>query len=172
MFRLFFRTIIMVLLVILFFYLWKNPEIVGKWLGKDQITQESANKAVNEIYSMIEELDLSPENVQDGDFTWKVVEEGGREEVEDVIVKGKSIRLFNISDDLNSKIRDYFEKYGFVSDAYNIASGTVSGIVGFIKGDTVCVVQSNVSDYDPNMEIGDLNESKSDVTIECGELEK
>lgn len=161
----------MVLLVVLFFYLWKNPQIVGKWLKKDQITQESATKVVNEIYNMVGELDLSPENVQDDEFTWKTIE-GEREEVEDIIVKGKSIRLFNISDDLNTNIQKYFEKYGYVVDAYNMASGTITGIIGFIKGDTVCVVKSSASDYDPDTGLEGLSSGESDVTVECGELEK
>jgi len=39
------------------------------------------------VYDIVEELNLSPENVQDDEFAWKVVEKE-RNEVENVVIEG------------------------------------------------------------------------------------
>lgn len=148
MFKLIFRTFIMIILVILFFYLWKNPHVVKSWMEKGSINPQGAERRVNEVYNMVEELDLSPENVQDDDFTWGVIEQE-RQVAENtaIEVQSKSIRLFDETSDLRNKVEEYFEKYGFITEVYN-------NVKGFIKGDTVCIVE----------------EQASDVTVECGEL--
>ena len=149
MFKLIFRTFIMIALVVLFFYLWKNPHILKAWMDKGSINPQGAQRRVNEVYNIVEELDLSPENVQDDDFTWGVIEQE-RQVADDtaVEVKAKSIRLFDETSELRYKIEEYFEKYGFISKVYN-------DVRGFIKGDTVCIVE----------------EQETDVTVECGELD-
>ncbi|MFC1625251.1 hypothetical protein ACFL15_02675 [Patescibacteria group bacterium] len=149
MFKMIIRTIIMILFVILFFYLWKNPQIFKSILGKDSINSQEAERRVNELYNVIEELDLSPENVQDDEFMWGVIEQE-RQVVEDAVVEveAKSIRFFDETNELRTKVEEYFEKYGFIIGWYN-------DVKGFIKDDTVCIVE----------------EEKEDVTVECGELD-
>jgi hypothetical protein len=149
MFKMIIRTIVMVLLVILFFYLWKNPQIFKNILDKYKINPESAKQGVNEVYNVVEELDLSPENVQDDEFVWGVIEQE-REFAEGTAqeVQAKSIRLFDEDSELRRKIEDYFENSGFISKVQN-------GIKGFRKDDIICIVE----------------EEDTDVTVECGELD-
>lgn len=149
MFKFVFRTLVMIALVILFFYLWKNPHILKGWMDKGSINPQGAERRINEVYNIVEELDLSPENVQDDDFTWGVIEQE-RQFAENtaVEVQAKSIRLFDETSELRYKIEEYFEKYGFIAKVYN-------DVRGFIKGDTVCIVE----------------EQETDVTVECGELD-
>jgi hypothetical protein len=149
MFRMLIRSIVMILLVILFFYLWRNPHTLKNWIDKAQINPQGAERRINEIYGVVEELNLSPENVQDDVFVWSVLEQE-RQFAEDtaVEVKAKSIRLFDDTNELRTKIEEYFEKYGFIAKAYK-------DVKGFIKDDTVCIVE----------------EEESGVTVECGELD-
>lgn len=46
-------------------------------------------------------------------------------------IKGKGFEVFRISDEQFISIRDFFADKGFEADMYNIAAGTVSGMVGY-----------------------------------------
>lgn len=160
--------IIIILIIIL---------VVGGWwfLTKHK---PPAVEEKDEIISLLTELKnqtkINFSDIKDVEFEW-MLEQGSQ------IIQGKGIEATRISDDEFSAIRDFFADKDFEADFYNIAAGTISGVVGYKlastgeaggKGSIVCHYIGGVTGYkEAEGEWIPPEPDLKDVEVRCGKTE-
>jgi len=127
-----------------------------------------------EIFSLLTELKDSTKikfsGIQDAEFKWivridpKIAEE---------TVAGKGFDVERISSEQFDSIHPFFIDNGFETDVYNFADGTISGLKGYKKDNTACVVAGGLTGYkEAEGQWIPPESDKWDVTVKCGKLEK
>lgn len=86
-------------------------------------------------------------------------------------INAKSISATNVSADQLAGIRGIFSENGYATNAYNEKYGTVIGSQGFKNGSSICLIETQVSNYNQVKENKDVPPAKeSDLTISCATL--
>lgn len=97
--------------------------------------------------------------IRPDEFQWNIQK---KEIINSVLISGRSFEAEEISVSDYEKIESFFEENGFDLDIYNIADGTVSGLVGYRLNSIACVVNSGLAEH---------KEDKYNVTVKCGSIE-
>lgn len=86
-------------------------------------------------------------------------------------INAKSISAKNVSADQLAVIRGIFSENGYATNAYNEGYGTVIGTQGFKNEDSICLIETQVANYNQMKENKDVPPAKeSDITISCATL--
>lgn len=89
--------------------------------------------------------------------------------IEDVTIEGKGFEVKRISETQRKKIEPFLKDEGFEMDLYNIADGTIAGLIGYKKDQIVCTVVAGFAGYkEATGQWIPPEPDKSDVDIECG----
>jgi len=92
--------------------------------------------------------------------------------VEEVNIEGKGFEARGIPAEQELKVTEFLTNNGFKRDLYNMADGTVAGLVGYKKDQIVCVVTSGASGYkEATGQWVPPDWDKKDIDIKCGKLE-
>ena len=119
------------------------------------------------LKSLNDQVGVGFSNIEAKTLIWNFENDG--EQIGSVSVPGKGFSAVGITNDEAGAIRAYFEENGFKIDFFNIASGTLSGIAGYKKGKSVCVIKTTVWKDEEGMPMAI---DKLDADVSCGELEE
>lgn len=174
------RLFFFVVLIFGSIYLYNNPNLSAHYIAYlDKLSGVVKGLSVGESskYSEItslfkdmgDEIGFSFSKDENTTFDW--LEKEG-ENINEKSLEGVGINLEEVSPNESTQINEFFKDLGFKPDVYNIASGTVSGVTGFVKDNIVCKVQTKVSNFDPDKNTAELESGFSDVKIICGFKDK
>jgi len=88
-------------------------------------------------------------------------------------LSGQGFSANEISTDNAVQIETFFKDNGFKINQNNVIVGRVSGLVGYEKGNTVCVIAAGFSGYKEAEDLSSWeapNPEKKDVDVRCGNL--
>ena len=121
------------------------------------------------LTNLKKETSINFSEIESGELKW-VVEVDPR--VQEITIGGKGFEAERISSEQYDSVESFFVKNTFEIDLYNMATGTISGLVGYKKDQTVCTVAGGVTGYkeaegqwippEPNIK---------DIEIKCGKIE-
>lgn len=124
---------------------------------EEEIIQEDG---IYSLFSGLKEYTgLEFSNEEDIEFSWMIEKEGG---IKEMIANGKQVEAKEVTN--LSIISRYFKDNGFKEDIYNVASGTVVGLVGYKKDNIICIVVEKIRADNSSPE----EEINSDVSVKCG----
>jgi len=155
------QSIIIAILIVIIVILISGY-IIYQGLNKEEVVQENE---ITTIFSGLKEytkIEFSDE--EDIELSWMVEKE---EAIKEMIVNGKQIKTEKVTNpDIIGK---YFKDNGFEEDMYNVASGTVIGLIGYKKDNVICLVveKMRADGFSPE---GDY--VGEDVNIKCGYFNK
>lgn len=162
--------ILFIILVVSFgaaYWIYESLDTASDLLLEEPEEEESEQKeevVKEETVTFLEKLEqetgLDFSSVELVDFVW-YSEEGNKENN----IKGEGFEIKDVSGNESQIIDQFLASQGFEVDDYNISAGTVTGLVGYIKGNLVCVVIGKAH-LD---EEGEMNEF-GDIEIKCGNL--
>ena len=127
-----------------------------------------------EVFDLLTELkDLTGikfSGIQQIEFKWAVRVDP---EIAEETVDGKGFDVERISDEQYESIESFFKNNGFGVDMYNMADGTISGLKGYKKDKTACVVLGGLTGYkEAEGQWVPLESDKWDIAVKCGKLKK
>ena len=133
--------------------------------------QDGENESVNILEELQKETGISFSGIEDVEIKWMMKK--GSETVE-----GKGFEANRISEQRYKSIGSFFENKRFEIDLYNVADGTISGMVGYKyilpdgKEQLVCHVAGGATGYKESTGQWIPPESDlKDVEIKCGKTE-
>lgn len=129
-----------------------------------------AEEIEGEILSLLEGLKkdtgINFPEILPVEIEWNVKKE---QEIEEMIIRGGGFDVVGLSIEQEEKIKEFITNKEFKEDIYNIADGTVSGLIGYKKDQTVCVVVSGATGYkDAEGQWIPPDPEKRDVDVKCG----
>lgn len=156
------QSIIMAVVVVVF------VTIISGYIIYQNVTGGSVEKELKgEISLLLGDIEnvtgLGFSNEQEMEFSWMVEQDG---EIKEFPVNGRQVEAKRVLDVNSIKVEDYFKNNGFELDTYNDASGTVIGLSGYKKDNTVCIVVAEICTEETSCF------DKSDITIKCGYLDE
>jgi hypothetical protein len=113
------------------------------------------------------------DNPTDSDFDWLVEVDNQLEQVQ---ISGLAVKAFETTTDIK-QIENYLGTNGFEIDKYNVSAGTLGSSTGYVKDDLACLVQSVISEFNPDnpnyvapksSQPIPQNPDVIDITISCG----
>lgn len=134
--------------------------------GPDKCFDGSKCVFLDEILNLFENLeqetgiDFSEE--QEVEFQWYVEEDG---KLSQVTIQGKGFEVKGVSSEDYRNVESFFRDKDFEIDLYNIASGTVVGLIGYKKGEIVCTIVGRMWLDEQGMLV---EEDKNDIEVKCG----
>ncbi|MFZ3055037.1 MAG: hypothetical protein WA091_03615 [Minisyncoccales bacterium] len=134
------------------------------FFNKETISMDSS---YNILKSLNEQTEAGFSNIEARVFVWNFENEGG--EMSSTSISGKGFTAIGITNDQVDAVKTYFEENGFKIDFFNIDSETLSGISGYKKDKSVCVVTTTIWKDEQGMPMA---ADKLDVDVSCGELEE
>ncbi|MBU4350933.1 protease inhibitor I42 family protein [Patescibacteria group bacterium] len=158
--------------------------LTGCILFKQPPTNEETNQEEpkkDEITLLLENLKQKTEiafsDIQGLVFQWAVpASSAGGElnpEAQEVTIQGKGFEAQKITTEQYERVETYLTNNDFEKDLHNIADGTVSGLAGYKKNQTVCVVAGGATGYkEAEGEWIPPEPDIKDVEIKCGLLEE
>ena len=96
---------------------------------------------------------------------WMVEENG---QAQTLSFAGNGFEVKGVSSDDQKIVERFFADNGFTVDQYNIADGTVSGLIGYAKDDIACTVTSKMWLDEEGLP---LEDDKNDVEVRCAKME-
>jgi len=136
--------------------------------GPDKCFNGSKCVFLDEILNLFENLeqetniDFSEE--QEVEFQWYVEEDG---ELSQVTIQGKGFEVKGVPSEDHRNVESFFQDKGFEIDLYNIAAGTVVGLIGYKKGEIVCTIVGRMWLDEQGIPI---EEDKNDIEVKCGKI--
>jgi len=161
------QSIIIAVIIVIF------VGIITGYIIYKNVTNDKIEESSDEISVFLKDIEkatnLDFSDPTDTEFSWMIEEEG---EIKEIVVMGKQIEVKNILGSETAKISDFFN---MEPDIYNIADGTVSGLVGFKKIDIVCIVVRRLCgeescDNKTCISEQDFANDRNDVVVKCGRL--
>jgi len=139
--------------------------------GSECVSLDEISK--DEISVLLENLKqetrIDFSEIQPLEFKWVVKVDP---KVEEVDIKGKGFEVRGIPAEQELKVTKFLTNDGFEKDLYNMADGTVAGLVGYKKDQIVCTVTSGASGYkEATGQWVPPDWDKKDIDIKCGKLE-
>ena len=137
-------------------------------VSEEEEEEEEEKEVKGEISILLENLkqetgiDFSEE--LDVEFSWYIEAGGGLGEV---AIQGNGFEVIGVSSQDHKNVETFFEDKGFEIDLYNVASGTVAGLIGYKKGEIVCTVAGRMWLNEQGIPI---QEDKNDVEVKCGKI--
>jgi hypothetical protein len=132
--------------------------------NKETINSDSS---FNVLKSLNEQTQAGFSNIEGRVFVWNYETDG--ETTGSVNVSGKGFTAIGITNDQAGMVKKYFEENGYKIDFFNISAGTLSGVSGYKKDGSVCVVTTTIWKDEQGMPRA---VDKLDVDVSCGELEE
>jgi len=144
----------------------KSPGNDPAYPDLDQVPDDSVGQI---LQNLIDNSGVAFEGQGTTQFAWHTDE--GEEEVEGSRLEAKEIESEDVA-----AIDSFFNQYDVSMN--NISDGTVVGLLGYeVNDEVVCVVVKSVSEADleamednEEMDFADLEDTMTDVVVECGEL--
>jgi len=124
------------------------------------------DESANLLKDLEQETGIDFSEIKLVEFKW-VVEITPK--VQEVDVEGRVVEAMGISIEQEAEVKEFFENKGFEKDLYNVASGTVSELIGYKKNDIVCTIIGGFTGYkeaEGQWLPPDLN--KKDIDVKCG----
>lgn len=150
-----------------------SHEVKSCYCGENKCFDGEACITLDEVSiflrNLTEETGINFSEAKPAEFQWAV---GVEPTVQEIDIQGKEIEVEGISTEQEMEIESFFINNGFEKDPYNIADGTVVGLVGYKKEQAVCVVISGATGYKEAE--GDWippDPATRDIDIKCGKLE-
>lgn len=139
------------------------------WLQKEQ-PEKTEDEISSLLNSLKEETEISFSRIQPVDFKWMVEGErvGKVTKTEELAVSGKGLKVEEVSNEQQMKIRTFFEDKGFKPDVYNILAGTITGSTGYKKNQIVCLVSGGVSGGKEGLQRETVT---YDAEVKCGKVD-
>lgn len=134
------------------------------FFNKETISMDSS---FNVLKSLDEQTQVGFSNIEGRVFVWNYETDG--ETTGSVNVSGKGFIAIGITNSQTETVKNYFEENGYKIDFFNISAGTLSGISGYKKDKSVCVVVTTIWKDDQGLPMA---VDKLDVDVSCGELEE
>ena len=134
------------------------------FFNKETISMDSS---FNILKSLDNQTKVGFSNIEAKTFVWSF--EGEGENMDSVNVPGKGFVAIGITNEQTDAVKKYFEENGFKIDFFNIDSSTLSGISGYRKDRSACVVVTTIWKDEQGMPMA---VDKLDVDVSCGELEE
>ena len=134
------------------------------FFNKETVSMDSS---FNVLKSLNEQTQVGFSNIEGKVFVWNYETDG--ETTGSVNVSGKGFTAIGITNDQTELVKKYFEENGYKIDFFNISAGTLSGISGYKKDKSICVVATTVWKDEQGMPMA---VDKLDVDVSCGELEE
>ena len=130
----------------------------------------STEEIEGEIFSLLEDLKedtgINFSEVLPAEIKWNVKKEQG---IEETIIKGGGFEVVGLSIEQEGKIKEFLINKEFEEDLYNIADGTVSGLIGYKKDQTICIVISGATGYkEAEGQWIPPDPEKRDIDVKCG----
>ena len=151
------QSIIMAIVVVVF------VATISGYIIYQNLTGESAEGPKGEVSLLLKDIEsvsgLGFSDEQEIDFSWMVEQDG---EIKEFSIKGKQIEAEKVLDIDSVKVGDYFKNNEFELDTYNDSAGTVIGLSGYKKGNTVCIVVAEACVEETSCF------NKSDIIVKCG----
>jgi len=151
-------------------YSWceEKEKCLREW--EEPCTQE---KIFNLLSQIKNDSDIDFSGIGKTSFDW-VIKEGQSTNKDEPIketLEGKAIFAENVEYEKVNEIDALFTNEGFETDPLNIATGTYGSLIGFRKENTVCLITTTVSGYDPSNPEKEMEPSETEtIKIECSEI--
>lgn len=129
------------------------------FFNKEAATGDSS---FNILKNLEEQTKAGFSNIEGKAFSWSFENNIGS-----VNVPGKGFIAIGVTNDQADSVKKYFGENGFKIDFFNIESSTLSGISGYKKDESVCVIKTTVWKDEQGMPMA---ADKLDVDVSCGEL--
>lgn len=123
------------------------------------------DSSFNILKSLDQQTQVGFSNVEVKTFTWSFENDGAHMGSSEV--KGKGFTAIGITNSQTDAVKKYFEENGYKIDFFDIDSKTLSGISGYKKDKSVCVVRTTVWKDEQGLPMA---VDKLDVDVSCGEL--
>jgi inhibitor of cysteine peptidase len=161
------RYILLVIVIILAVLL------IGLWLlnnGDDQVQQKTESNTEPEIPQLLKalanETGIIFSNIEEAEIKWNIKQEIG---IRQITIRGMGFKTQEAPGQTLIKIKQFFGSNGFTNDVYNMAAGTISGVTGYRKDQTACLVTDQLSGFDPNPQDIPPENPKHDIEVGCGQ---
>jgi len=132
------------------------------FFNKEAVTSDSSFNILNNLQK---QSGAGFSNIEGKTFSWSFENDG--EQMGSVNVPGKGFTAIGVTNDQADSVKKYFGENGFKIDFFNIESSTLSGISGYKKDDSVCVIKTTVWKDEQGMPMA---VDKLDIDVSCGEL--
>jgi hypothetical protein len=153
-----------VIIVIVLFVIWI--------LTRGDSTVEMSSEVSGEINVLLnnlkKETGIAFSDIHSTNFNWIVEIDP---QLKEMTISGKGFEVIGISSQKYREIESFFGKENFQVNPYNIAAGTVSGLIGYKKDKIICVLMSGATGYkEAKGQWIPPEPNKKDADVKCGEF--
>lgn len=132
----------------------------------DDSWEEEVEEEIKSLFQDLEsETRIDFPEITSLELKWNIKDEEGLRAID---VNGGGFEMQGIAADQQKEIESFLQNQGFEVDLYNVADGTVGGLVGYRKEQVVCTVSSISQLDDAGMP---LSSGLMDLKMVCGKAD-
>ena len=140
----------------------KQPERI------EERETETEDDIISLLNSLEKETEIDFPDIRGLEIRWIVEVEP---EVKEESIEGRGFEIKKVSRGQVERVKSFFKKRGFEMDIHNIADGTIGSLVGFKRGQLVCIVAEGATGYkEATGQWIPPEPEKRDMDVGCGLL--
>ena len=155
------QSIVMAVVIVIF------VGVITGYIIYKNVTNSKVEEPTDEVSVLLKDIKnsigLNFGETTETEFSWMVEKDGT---IQEMSVTGKQMEVKEVQGSEFSKVTNFFDE----PDLYNIASGTVSELIGCKRGEVVCVVVTQLCSESTCVTKEEIEDNIINITVKCGYL--